>query len=188
MEILIQPLLARLNDKTLEAVVNDVSREFEGIRVILAGSANNTTVGSLKKNAAFQSLFDTNRNQWNSPKLLDWFYDKLKTDKDRIILFIMDVDGYSNGLNFVLGEAFPKGGLAAVYLARIKEEFYGQKVNDELFYERMVKECVHELGHVFGFVHCPNTECVMHFSNSLSDTDIKGQSFCTTCRPKKPIS
>jgi hypothetical protein len=65
MEILIQPLLARLNDKTLEAVVNDVSREFEGIRVILAGSANNTTIRSLKRNAAFPSLFDTNRNQWN---------------------------------------------------------------------------------------------------------------------------
>ncbi|TLX91314.1 MAG: hypothetical protein E6K97_02920 [Thaumarchaeota archaeon] len=39
----------------------------------------------------------------------------------------------------------------------------------------MVKECVHELGHIFGFVHCPNIECVMYFSNSLSDTDIKGK-------------
>lgn len=49
--------------------MNDVSREFEGIRVTLAGSANDTTIGSLKKNVVFQSLFDTNRNQWNSPKL-----------------------------------------------------------------------------------------------------------------------
>ena len=124
MEIVIQPLLTRLDDNTLEGLVNDVSREFEGIRVTLAGSANNTTIGSLKKNPAFQSLFDTNRNQWNSPKLLDWFYDKLERNKDRIILIIMDVDAYSHGLNFVLGEAFPKGGLGAVYLARIKEEFY----------------------------------------------------------------
>lgn len=119
MEIVIQPLLTRLDDNTLEGLVNDVSIEFEGIRVTLAGSANNTTIGSLKKNAAFQSLFDTNRNQWNSTKLLDWFYDKLERNKDKIILFIMDVDAYSYGLNFVLGEAFPKGGLGAVYLARI---------------------------------------------------------------------
>lgn len=187
MEIVIQPLLTRLDDNTLEALVNDVSRGFEGIRVTLAGSANNTTIGSLEKNAAFQSLFDTNRNQWNSTKLLDWFYDKLERNKDRIILFIMDVDAYSYGLNFVLGEAFPKGGLGAVYLARIKEEFYGLRPNYKLFYERMVKECIHELGHVLGLVHCPNTECVMHFSNSLSDTDIKGKSFCDICRMKKPI-
>ena len=99
----------------------------------------------------------------------------------------MDVDAYSDGLNFVLGEAFPKGGLGAVYLARIKEEFYCPKPNDKLFYQRMVKECVHELGHIFGFAHCPNRECVMHFSNRLSDTDIKQKSFCDNCRMKKAI-
>jgi hypothetical protein len=49
------------------------------------------------------------------PKLLDWFYDKFKPNNDRIILIIMDVDAYSNGLNFVLGEAFPRGGLGAVF-------------------------------------------------------------------------
>ena len=187
MEILIQPLLARLYDKTLEALVNDVSREFEGIRVMLASSVNNLTSSSLKKDPNFQSLFDTNRNQWNSPKLLDWFYDKLKPNKDKVILFILDIDAYSHGLNFVLGEAYPKGGLGAVYLARIKEEFYGLKPNDKLFYERMVKECVHELGHILGFAHCPNEECVMHFSNSLSDTDVKGKSFCRACSMKKTI-
>jgi archaemetzincin len=182
MEIIIQPLLTGLNDNTLKDLVNDVSREFEGIRVTIAGGTN-----TLTKNANFQSLFDTDRNQWNSPKLLDLFYDKFKPNKDRIILVMMDIDAYSRGLNFVLGEAFPKGGLGAVYLARIKEEFYGRKPNDKLLYDRMVKECVHELGHIFGFVHCPNIECVMRFSNTLSDTDVKGKSFCGTCRMKNPI-
>ena len=103
MEIVIQPVLTRLDDNTLESLVNDVSREFEEIRVILAGSANDSAIGSLKKNVVFQSLFDTNRNQWNSPKLLDWFYDKLERNKDRIILVIMDVDAYSHDLNFCVG-------------------------------------------------------------------------------------
>jgi archaemetzincin len=187
MEIIIKPLMTRLNDNTLNDLVNDVSREFGGIRVTIAGSSNNTTISSLKNHAAFQHLFDTDRNQWNSPKLLDWLYDKFKPNKDRIILVILDVDAYSHGLNFVLGEAFPKAGLGAVYLARIKEEFYGLKPNDELLYTRMVKECIHELGHIFRFNHCPNTLCVMHFSNSLSDTDFKRKSFCSTCRIKNPI-
>jgi archaemetzincin len=83
-----------------------------------------------------------------------------------------------------LGEAFSRRGLGAVYLSRINEEFYGLRSNDKLFYERMVKECVHELGHIFGFNHCPNRRCVMHFSNSLSDTDVKGKSFCDACKVK----
>ncbi|TLX82831.1 MAG: archaemetzincin family Zn-dependent metalloprotease [Thaumarchaeota archaeon] len=184
---IIQPLLAGLNDNTLDDLANDVSREFEGIRVTVANTTDNTIIGALKKYATFLSLFDTKRNQWNSPKLLDWFYNKFKPSNDRIILVILDVDAYSHGLNFVLGEAFPKGGLGVVYLARIKEEFYGLKRNNELFYERMVKECVHELGHIFGFNHCPDMLCVMYFSNSLSDTDFKEKSFCSTCRMKNPI-
>jgi len=102
-------------------------------------------------------------------------------------LVILDVDAYSSGLNFVLGEAFPHRRLAALYLSRIKEEYYGLKPNTEFLYERMVKECIHELGHIFGFNHCPDMLCVMHFSNSLSDTDFKTKSFCRVCRIKKPI-
>ena len=62
---------------------------------------------------------------------LDWFYDRLNPNKDRIVLVIMNVDAYSNDLNFVLGEAFPKRGIGAVYLARIKEEFYGLTSNNK---------------------------------------------------------
>jgi hypothetical protein len=44
----------------------------------------------------------------------------LKPNKNKIILVIMDVNANSHGLNFVLVEAFPKGEVGAVYLARIK--------------------------------------------------------------------
>jgi hypothetical protein len=43
-----------LNDNTLNDLMNDVSREFEGMRVTIAGSANNITIGSLKKHATFR--------------------------------------------------------------------------------------------------------------------------------------
>jgi archaemetzincin len=187
MEIVIQPLLTTLNHNTLNELADNISTEFEHIRVTITSVVNNFSNSSLKSDAALQSTFDSDRNQWNSPKLLEWFYKKFKPKKDKIVLLILDVDAYSNGLNFVLGEAFPKGGLGVVYLPRIKEEFYGLKPNDKLFYKRMVKECVHELGHIFDFNHCPNRLCVMHFSNSLNDTDVKGKSFCDKCRMKKPI-
>jgi archaemetzincin len=184
MEIIIEPLLTEFDENILHNLAHDVSREFEHIRVRASSAATDTVVSSLKKDGVFQSSFDTRRNQWNSPKLLDSFYEKFKPEKDKIVLLILDVDAYSGGLNFVLGEALPKAGLGVVYLPRIKEEFYGQKPNDKLFYDRIVKECVHELGHLFNFNHCPNTLCVMHFSKSLSDTDVKGKSFCDRCRMK----
>jgi archaemetzincin len=183
-EIIVQPILAQLDYRTLDNLRKDISREFGNIGVIVATDANNPNLIHLKKDTDFQSSFDKHRNQWYSPKLLDFFFEKFGPNKDIKILFILDVDAYSNGLNFVLGEAFHEGGLGAIYLPRIKQEFYGLKPDNELFYKRMVKESVHELGHVFGFVHCQNPRCVMRFSNTLSDTDNKERSFCHSCREK----
>jgi archaemetzincin len=50
-----------------------------------------------------------------------------------------------------------------------------------LFRERALKEAVHELGHTYGLQHCPNLRCVMHFSNSLRDTDAKQAKWCSRC-------
>ena len=104
-----------------------------------------------------------------------------KPSKSRKILAICDFDAYSDGLNFVFGEAYLKGNISAIYLPRLRQEFYGLKADGCIFYQRIVKEAVHELGHAFGMNHCENTRCVMHFSNSLSDTDIKESHFCNVC-------
>jgi archaemetzincin len=176
MKIILQPATANLDNNTLHLLAKDISVEFKDLKVNIASSIEPHT------EAQSQLAFDRRRNQWYSPRLLEWFSHKLKRNINTKILVIMDVDAYSNGLNYVLGEAFHKGQLAAIYLPRIKPEFYGLKPNDQLFYERMVKECVHELGHVFGFVHCNSPRCVMHFSNSLRDTDMKERSFCHSCR------
>ena len=184
MEIIVKPVLAQLDYRTLDNLRNDISREFENIKVSVASGSNYSGLIQPKKDAAFQSSFDKHRNQWYSPKLLDWFFEKFRPNEDTIILFILDVDAYSNGLNFIPGEAFHKGGLGVNYLSRIKQEFYGLKPDNELFYERMVKEAVHELGHVFGFLHCRNPRCIVYFSNTLNDTDNKERSFCDICRMK----
>ena len=97
------------------------------------------------------------------------------------VLGVVDVDIFAPGLNFVFGEADITGKRALISLKRLRQEFYGLPRDENLFRERTLKEAVHELGHTYGLGHCPEPTCVMHFSNSLRDTDFKGWNFCTNC-------
>ena len=92
-------------------------------------------------------------------------------DPTTIILGICDFDAYSCGLNFVFGQASVTVGLAVVYLPRLRQEFYGLRADASIFIERVLKEATHEVGHAVGLERCPKQSCVMHFSNSLVDTD-----------------
>ncbi len=67
---------------------------------------------------------------------------------------------------------------------RLRQEFYGLPRDEDLFRERALKEAVHELGHTYSLGYCPDPTCVMHFSNSLYDTDLKGWSFCSNCQER----
>jgi archaemetzincin len=134
--------------------------------------------------AGFSDLdqaYNPERKQYFSSKLLASLK---KSDRDERVVGIADVDLYVPRLNFVFGEADMASGTAIVSLCRLRQEYYGLASDETLFLERATKEIVHELGHTFGLGHCPNNKCVMHFSNSLADTDLKGASFCSSCRPK----
>jgi archaemetzincin len=127
-------------------------------------------------------LYDRHRKQWISDRILDWLLQNNNPDDNTKVLAICDFDAYSDELNFVFGEAHFGGRVAAIYLPRLREEFYVRKSDTNmLFKQRVIKEAVHELGHVFGLTHCEKSKCVMHFSNSLQDTDFKDYKFCERC-------
>ena len=179
MRIILYPVLSTLDYGTLNSLAKDASKEIKNTRVTVGSSHTQFDVGTV-----FPSNFDIDRNQWNSPKLLGSLLEKFKPATDTKILVIFDADAYSHGLNFVFGKAIGNGAIAIIYLPRIKQEFYGLKPNEQLFYERLVKESIHELGHAFGLAHCNSTRCVMHFSNSLHDTDFNERIFCDRCNCK----
>ena len=95
------------------------------------------------------------------------------------LLGVTDLDLYVPNLNFVFGEARLPGRVALISTYRLMATTtYG---GAELFPLRLVKEAVHELGHTLGLSHCDQTLCVMHFSNSLADTDRKSEDYCESC-------
>ena len=169
MQIVLQPVLFQPDKDILFSLEKALSEEFNPSSIIIAPT--------IKQIPEQLLLFDYQRNQWKSNDILQWLSDKYNkpSSKSRTtkILALCDFDAYSSNLNFVFGEAHLDGRICAIYLPRIRQEFYGVKPDKSLFYQRIVKEAVHELGHAFGLNHCESIKCVMHFSNSLSDTDIK---------------
>jgi archaemetzincin len=100
------------------------------------------------------------------------------------ILGVANLDLYVPSLNFVFGEADLEHRVAIISLYRLSQEFYGLSEDRDRFEERVLKEAAHDLGHAYGLGHCSNPLCIMHFSNSLLDTDIKKASFCPECEKR----
>lgn len=106
---------------------------------------------------------------------------KLDLEEAEKVLGVVDRDLYTPGLSFVFGQASLGGKACLIALARLRQEFYGLPEDEKLFYSRAVNEAVHERSHSFGLDHCKDPRCVMHFSNSLADTDYKGKDSCKDC-------
>lgn len=122
-----------------------------------------------------EKAYDKYKEQYRSEVILDALREK------GILLALTNEDIYADKLNFVFGQAEYRGP-CIVGLARLKPEFYGGEPNFELLRARLIKECIHEIGHVFGLDHCKNPKCVMSYSNNIKAVDKKGKEFCKDCQ------
>jgi archaemetzincin len=129
-----------------------------------------------------RQAFDRKRSQYNSSIILnDLRAFAVKKVEYHRVLGVVDADIFTSGLNYVFGEAYVSGKAALISLWRLKPEFYNENLGIAVFASRILKEAVHELGHTLGLQHCPRSFCVMHFSNSIFDTDKKQSLLCDQC-------
>jgi archaemetzincin len=130
-----------------------------------------------------EDTLDLRRGQRSSTKILRWLLGRLPPEAVKVV-GITDADLYIPVLTFVFGEAQVGGPAAVVSTARLTRTYDGREAAPGLAVARLIKECVHEIGHTFGLVHCPDGSCVMSRSNSLVDVDRKQARFCRACRQR----
>ncbi|HEY3132064.1 MAG TPA: archaemetzincin family Zn-dependent metalloprotease [Acidobacteriota bacterium] len=136
------------------------------------------TVG--KSLAVPAAAYSPERKQYRSTFLLNMLAIIEPGDK-KTRLGMVSVDLYVPELNFVFGEASKSERIAVFSTARLDPRLYGEPADQDLLERRAVTEAIHELGHAFGLEHCSRTDCVMWFSNTLSESDRKGSQFCSRC-------
>ena len=121
--------------------------------------------------------YDVERRQYLAGAIIERLH-AARLPAEQHILGVFAGDLYAPRLNFVFGQASRAEQAAVVGLARL------HTADPALFQRRILTEAIHELGHIYGLSHCANRYCVMHFSNTLADTDYKQPTFCDRCKLK----
>ncbi|HZQ68652.1 MAG TPA: archaemetzincin family Zn-dependent metalloprotease [Terriglobales bacterium] len=127
--------------------------------------------------------FHGERQQYHSSELLQQMQSYLGHHCWRL-LGITAVDLYIPILTFVFGEAQMGGPCALVSLHRLRQEFYGLPPDRDSLRERLLKECVHEIGHTLNLTHCQDYSCAMAPSHAVEWIDLKESSLCANCRSR----
>ena len=154
-----------LHDRESKAAVAAVTSALEEVLGL------KTTKVLHRTPAAIQGAWNARRNQYNASKLLAHLVGSMAAatlKSEGVSLWLVSADLYVAGMNFVFGVAHP-GKAAVLSTFRLPA------------IELIIKEAIHELGHVLGLAHCTN-ECVMRFSNSLAEAQAKPATLCEHCR------
>ena len=124
------------------------------------------------------------RGQVDAEKVMEFLIkdDNLK-DRDIVISFL-DKDMYFKGMNFIFGLAHIREKRIVMSTYRLTRDVFLKPVDPSIYKERIFKEVLHEIGHLFQLNHCSDKSCVMSFSSSILEVDRKLPMFCKSCREK----
>ena len=152
-----------------ERIADNITQEFRLPVIIKEGHLD------------LSNFYDAARRQYNGNALLKIVETSFASDEFKTI-GLFSVDLFIPILTYIFGQAMLNGRTGIASLYRLNNEYYGMPMDEKLLLERFKKEVIHELGHTFGLVHCPNPACVMRSSTYVEDIDQKSPNLCTKCR------
>jgi archaemetzincin len=128
------------------------------------------------------AAFDSHRRQFNAAILIQAL-ESMGRDRDEKMLGVLAADLFLPIFTHVYGDARIGGRAGVVSLFRLqgRNGLPHAYASDPVILERAAKVALHELGHLFHLVHCPEPECLMHFSGDLEDLDRSPLYFCSSC-------
>ncbi len=102
-------------------------------------------------------------------------------EHNELIIGVTGFDLAASGFDYVFGYAAPEQHIAIISLHRLMHGTNGLAAEQQVLVERATKEILHEAGHLMGLSHCDQGACVMRYSQTLHDTDIKPCRYCARC-------
>ncbi len=126
-------------------------------------------------------FYSPGRRQYDANGMLEEVSNTILPDAfKKVGLFRVDL--FIPILTYIFGQAFLNGNTGIVSIRRLRNELYGLKYSKTVENERLNKVVIHEIGHMFGLIHCLNPVCVMRSSTYVEDIDQKSQNLCMKCK------
>ncbi|MBV8602063.1 MAG: hypothetical protein JO359_10915 [Candidatus Eremiobacteraeota bacterium] len=104
--------------------------------------------------------------------------------KEGYVLGITDYDLYKTSARYIFGEGDPVTRIALVSRHRLSPDFYGEQPDENVLFQRTLKEAVRSIGHAFGLHNCLNQRCAMHHADSIFETDNRLSHLCDGCEKR----
>ena len=126
--------------------------------------------------------YDSSRDQYRAEEFIDLARRVGSGDKN---IAVTPKDLFYRRRNYVFGLAYLSGSGSVISTYRLQTSSDGgfsNKPASEIFSDRVRKEVVHEVGHTLGLEHCENSRCVMNFSPTVREVDVKEEHLCGSCQ------